>query len=693
MVSDGSLGLVSDLSFDHSAHQSFADLTTRLPVKSKHVNDRASSSHPVESDTKKVRIPGVSAPSIDVARFLNSWPRLFLKVGGEFSRFLQSVLSKEPDLRNDEGTPNDFLWPMPPPYPEAFREGSVSCVWKKRRLCLQVMALSWLYLGRPSSCPKCILIGRRLSSKQWKIVRLLEKLSEDSNSLSFVDAEGMGRSAGKVESQDEELASLHRAYASLVGSSYGRSSSSPLSRCAVFSESEYCKGRYGEVVNEVSSVAHVAAKPIEASRIQFGPPPKFDPVPFFDELTASMYERPQDFTDFTCRDFPSVSIRASRADQLKLYQKLAACERLVLLSDDEVSPHLASGLFAVPKDLSRDRLIMDSRPPNAAEIGLSNWVSCMACSDNVAGIELRPDEVLLLSGQDIKDFYYQFSITRSRAARNLLVGRLEPHEVSLIFGDVGGKECSKPRFVGLNTLAMGDICACEFAEGSHLGLLLSCGALKKEELLRLRSPPPRGLLSIGVVIDDLVMLERVGKNSSVLQKSSPSEVSLADERMQLVLEAYEKAGLPTNPKKEFRNAFEASFWGISVDGSAGTMRPNPQRVWPLCLITLRVCLLGLCTISLLESLAGSWISVFTVRRRTLSCMEVIFDAIHCGAPGNAVIRLSKMLKDEMMTYCIMATLVVVNLRAETLPCIRATDASDWGGAGVVANVSVHVARA
>jgi len=73
-------------------------------------------------------------------------------------------------------------------------------------------------------------------------------------------------------------------------------------------------------------------------------------------------------------------------------------------------------------------------------------------------------------------------------------------------------------------------------------------------------------------------------------------------------------------------------------------------------------------------------------------MEVIFDAILCGAPGNAVIRLSKMLKDEMTTYCIMATLVVVNLRAETLPCIRATDASDWGGAGVVANVSVHVSR-
>ena len=43
-----------------------------------------------------------------------------------------------------------------------------------------------------------------------------------------------------------------------------------------------------------------------------------------------------------------------------------------------------------------------------------------------------------------------------------------------------------------------------------------------------------------------------------------------------------KLGCLLIQRKNFRNAFEASFWGISVDGSAGTMRPNPQRVWPLC---------------------------------------------------------------------------------------------------------------
>ena len=686
---DSCSGRLVDFTSDQPSRHSLPDVSPVLPVNEKRLDDVACSLPPVESDTKKVRVPGASAPSIDVAGFLNSWPRLFLKVGGELSQFLHSVLSKEPYLRNDEGTPNNFLWPMPPPYPEAFHEGAAKSLWRKRRLCLQVLTLSWLFLGRPSACPQCIRIGQRLSAKQWKIVRLLEELSEDSNSLSFVDAEGMGRAAGKVESQDEDLGCLHRAYASLIGSSYGSSKHFPKKPCTVVSEPEFCKGRFGRVVSEGTVSSHVAAKPIEAARLQFGPAPKFDPVPYFDELTAMMYERPQNFTDFSCYDFPSVSIRASRVEQLELYKKLAACNRLVLLEADEVCPRLASGLFAVPKDLERDRLIMDSRPPNSAETGLSTWVTCMACPDNVAGIEIREDEDLLLSGQDIKDFYYQFSIGRARAARNLLVGELEPHEVAFVFGECSDVNLDKPRFVGLNTLAMGDICACEFAEGSHLGLLLSCGAMRKEEILRLRCPPPRGLLSIGIVIDDLVMLERISKSSGPFDST---KFSLADDRMSLALGAYETAGLPTNPKKEFRNASQASFWGICVDGKAGIMRPNPQRVWPLCLITLRVCLLGICTISLLESLAGSWISVFTVRRRTLSCMEVIFEAIHCGAPSNGVVRLSKMLKDELLTYCVMATLVCVNLRARTLPCIRATDASDWGGAAVVASVSVNIAR-
>lgn len=126
----------------------------------------------------------------------------------------------------------------------------------------------------------------------------------------------------------------------------------------------------------------------------------------------------------------------------------------------------------------------------------------------------------------------------------------------------------------------------------------------------------------------------------------------------------------------------ASFWGVEIDGDAGLMRSNSHRVWPLVLITLRTCMLGLATIGLLESLSGSWISVLMLRRRMLSLMSEIFSATGCGLEQGAVIRLSETLKDELLTLVVLAPLAVVNMRARPLGTIRATDSSDWGFAAV-----------
>ncbi len=96
------------------------------------------------------------------------------------------MLSKIPDLR-DEGTwPS--LWPVPIPYPEAFRS-SVPSEWRKRRLSLQIVVLDWLFLGKPAACPSSLRIGCRLTARQWKTVLLLESLAEDSNSIFCVTAQ------------------------------------------------------------------------------------------------------------------------------------------------------------------------------------------------------------------------------------------------------------------------------------------------------------------------------------------------------------------------------------------------------------------------------------------------------------------------------------------------------------------------
>ena len=604
-----------------------------------------------------------------------------MKSDGNLSSFLHSVLSKTPcsDLTS---TSSSSLWPIPIPYPEAF-EGPYSLgLWKKRRLCLQIVILDWLSLGRPVSAPSFLRLGRRLARRQWKVVRLLEDLADDKNSVDEVDAQGMGRTAVKSETYDEEINALHRAVSVLGATgSYGARKVFPSDG---FSE-QNVSGDYGYSIGNQHCESFVAAKAIEADRLVFGSPPSFDPLPYLDSKTAAMYQEPSLFHRKEFGPMPNVTVRATVSNKLALYRKLASTGRLIAVSAAEVKDEVASGLFCVPKDLSRDRLIMDSRPPNSREIGLNTWTHCAASATNLAGIELGDEQRLLLSGQDVKDFYYQFIIGRSRARRNLLKGWLSHGELVDIFG----AEAELPRpggYVCLNTMAMGDICACEFSQGSHLGLLLQSSACTPEELVQHRKPFPRGPFALGVVIDDMIMMEVVSRRWQLGQPT------LADSRMESALAAYSESGLPVNPNKAFPNADSATFWGVSVDGEKGTVRPNPHRLWPLIVVTWRIAALGVATISLLESVAGSWISIFTARRRFLSFMELIFDAIHCGAPRTTVIRLSPALKDELLSFCVMGPMVVVNLRAKTLGVIHATDASDWGMAAVAAEIPRPLAR-
>jgi len=388
---------------------------------------------------------------------------------------------------------------------------------------------------------------------------------------------------------------------------------------------------------------------------------------------------------------PVVKVLATAEEKVKLFKKLASSGRLQIFDPSEVFPDYAAGVFSVIKDLERDRLILDARPCNIRETALNNWCKTLASASAVSLIELDDDRVLLCSGQDLRDYFYQFRVSRRRAARNIFKGSLSRVELLEIFdGDIGDFK-GEFGYVGLNTLAMGDLCACEFAQAAHVNLLLRGGVFKPDELVQHRSPYPRGLLGVGIVIDDLVGLEQVLKTSYFTADFDASNCEMGP-RMSAALEAYAEAGLITNPKKAFDAKPCSSFWGCEVDGVKGTLRTSSSRFWPLFLITMRTACLGLATAGLLSSLAGSWISVFLIRRRLMSSMSLIFDAISHAATDRQVIRLSPALVDELFTYCMLGSMCVVNLRAKSQPSVRATDSSDWGMAGVVADVSAKQAR-
>ena len=73
-------------------------------------------------------------------------------------------------------------------------------------------------------------------------------------------------------------------------------------------------------------------------------------------------------------------------------------------------------------------MILDARCPNAREAPTGRWLRTMATFSSLLNITLKPGEILSMGGEDLKDFYYFFSVPRARAERNILVGKLNPQE-------------------------------------------------------------------------------------------------------------------------------------------------------------------------------------------------------------------------------------------------------------------------
>ena len=169
---------------------------------------------------------------------------------------------------------------------------------------------------------------------------------------------------------------------------------------------------------------------------------------------------------------------------------------------------------------------------------------------------------------------------------------------------------------------MGDSSACEYAQRSHLGVLLHGRAVFPGKLLVQAAAPPRTLLTAGLVIDDLVLLQRC------LLADRPGAglpASLGASQLQAALDAYKAAPLDFNPKKKtFADELQAMFWGVDCCGTLGLVRTAPAWYWPLVLITLRVVQLGLCARALkLEILLGSWLAVSAPTEAAVPCLLAV----------------------------------------------------------------------
>ena len=134
------------------------------------------------------------------------------------------------------------------------------------------------------------------------------------------------------------------------------------------------------------------ALPVDASRLRFTGRPSFDPQPFLDSPTRQLYARPLDIlrSEPSVTPLPRTQVRTVPGGQLDLLRALDASGRLTLWPLGDLGGRGRNGLFAVPKDAERDRMVLDARAANVWEGGEDRWIQSLGSLEQLTHLFLPP---------------------------------------------------------------------------------------------------------------------------------------------------------------------------------------------------------------------------------------------------------------------------------------------------------------
>ena len=634
-----------------------------------------------------LKVPGASAKTYSGKGVLSSTLRYLMKSRCRLGGFARSFVRLHfAGTQSVETVSRGAIFPMDLPYPEVCRKDSSEDRKRgaeKRSINAVVIVLNYLYFNRPRDA-KGLLSHRGLNRRQWEAIDRFKLFLEAWIKVSPTGPEEMGRSAGKFETLEHTLTQLE-----LKAHSLSLSEQSYFQKREEVMKSGCSSADGGTIVSWCPSSDFSTFKQVDPERISFVGRPKFKAEKFLDPLGKDVFLKP-----LQCRNdpdsyegkVPRVKVHCSLSQKVRLFELLDASQRLHLWLPHEVDLRYGAGMFCVVKSLAKDRLILDSRPGNLLEQPLSRWIRSLAAGDCLLRLVLRPGKRLVASGNDVRDFYHLFAVSRERSKRNCLVGTLDSRRL-------GHLSCMRPelqgagRIVGsLATLAMGDSQAVELAQTCHLSMALSYGICTEEELITYKKPLPRSETLVGILIDDFISIAAVAED-----RDCEAEPSKAAEKAEAMQSAYKTEDLIPHEEKAFRDSGEASFWGIDLEGSRGVLRGSIRRAVPLCNIVLQIAALGFSTVDLLRIVSGALISLLLYRRRMLCLLDSIFESCR-SREGREVVQLSGKCRSELLSVAVLLPLAASNLRAPISGVVVATDASNWGQVAVSARVPTRVAE-
>lgn len=235
---------------------------------------------------------------------------------------------------------------------------------------------------------------------------------------------------------------------------------------------------------------------------------------------------------------------------------------------------LLNGLFGVSKEefvgpWETFRLIMNLVPVNKLCRNLGGDVSTLPSWAGMTPYLLEGDQVLVMSSEDIRCFFYLFEIPLSWRP---FMAFNKPVPPGLV-----GEGVTEPHYLASRVLPMGFLNSVSVAQHVHRritrmalhGLTPSLGPQCE---LRKDKPFTIAPWVYRIYLDNFDALERM---DPTLASKVRGEVSA---EMLALRGGYQQWGLPRHPKKAVQQETTAEIRGALVDGVTGRVKPKPVKV-------------------------------------------------------------------------------------------------------------------
>ncbi len=332
-----------------------------------------------------------------------------------------------------------------------------------------------------------------------------------------------------------------------------------------------------------------------------------------------------------------------------------------------LAPLCVNGMFAVEKDVDKDRLIIDARPANGVFIDPPTVE--LPTPDLICNLSLHDKRPLYVAKVDLDNFYHRLSLPEwMRVYFALPPVRARDVDMGSHYGD------DTLIYPCCNTLPMGWSHSVFLAQSVHEHMLNTLTRLHLHDRITHHNDLHVTRTRHQVYIDDLILY---GHDKDAIQ-------SLQDEYMHAAV----SCGFVIKMVKVVRPCCDGvECVGMEVNGVNGEIGVSVPKLIQLCNDTHTLIHTGACTGIQLSQLVGRWTWASLANRMALSIFSAVYRFIERAGGKRFILWAS--VKRELNTIIHIAPLLFTSLRHRWFDRVVATDASDIG-LGVTASSSTHL---